>query len=74
MIPIIIYLSLLTGGFILQDNFQLDLSLVSFEIIKKNLLRYIVGSLVLATFCSIVSGIVSYFLLIYFSQKTIKNA
>lgn len=74
MISIIIYLSLLTGGFILQDNFQLDLSLVSFEIIKKNLLRYIVGSLVLATFCSIVSGIVSYFLLIYFSQKTIKNA
>ena len=45
-----------------------------YAFIKKNLLRYIVGSLVLATFCSIVSGIVSYFLLTYFSQKKVKNA
>ena len=74
MIPLIIYLSLLTGGFILQDHFHLDFSLVSFEIIKKNLLRYIIGSLVLATFCSIVSGVLSYFLLTYFSQKKVKNA
>lgn len=74
MIPLIIYLSLVTGGFILQDNFHLDLRNVSFEIIKKDLLRYLVGSIVLALFCSIVTGFVSYFILTYFKKKTRKNA
>ena len=74
MIPIIIYLSLLTGSLILQDKMEFDFEVISFEIIKKNLLRYVIGSFVFATFCSILSGIVSYFILSFFSQKTVKNA
>jgi len=74
MIPLIIYLSILLGSIILQDKFQLDLSLVSFDIIKKNLLRYIIGSFVLATICSVSAGLVSYFMLTYFGQKSIKDA
>ena len=74
MIPIIIYLSLVTGGFILQDSFHFNLSTVTFALIKKNLLRYIVGSFVLALLCSVTSGLISYFILTLFSQKSIKNA
>lgn len=74
MIPIIIYLSLLTGSLILQDKMEFDFEVISFEIIKKNLLRYVIGSFVFAAFCSILSGIVSYFILSFFSQKTVKNA
>lgn len=74
MIPIIIYLSLLTGSLILQDKMEFDFEVISFEIIKKNLLRYVIGSFAFATFCSILSGIVSYFILSFFSQKTVKNA
>ncbi|SFN21383.1 hypothetical protein SAMN05421738_108105 [Algoriella xinjiangensis] len=66
MIPIIIYLSLLTGSLILQDKMEFDFEVISFEIIKKNLLRYVIGSFAFATFCSILSGIVSYFILSFF--------
>ena len=74
MIPIIIYLSLLTGSFILQDKMEFDFDVISFQIIKKNLVRYIIGSFAFATFCSILSGVISYFILSFFSQKTVKNA
>ena len=74
MIPIIIYLSLLTGSFILQDKMEFDFDVISFQIIKKNLVRYVIGSFAFATFCSILSGVISYFILSFFSQKTVKNA
>ena len=74
MIQIILYLLLLTGSFILQDIIVFDFDVISFQIIKKNLVRYVIGSFAFATFCSILSGVISYFILSFFSQKTVKNA
>lgn len=68
-IPFILYLSYVTGGFVLgegswQVNFDLNL-----ESIKSNLLQYIIGSVTLAISAACILGSLSYLILILVKKK-----
>ena len=70
MIPIILYLSYVTGGWVMKSEsnikFNANLSVKSFE---NNLLQYVTGSIVLAIILSIFAGIISFVILKYFRKK-----
>lgn len=71
MIPLIVYLSLKTGGIFVKQkvDFLFSWDAVSMDFIQIHLLQYIIGSLVLASFTSILFGILSYLLLIYYKKR-----
>lgn len=71
MIPLIVYLSLKTGGIFVKQkvDFVFSWDAVSMDFIQIQLLQYIIGSLVLASFTSILLGILSYLLLIYHKKR-----
>ncbi len=64
MIPLLLYLSYISGGYILKTGsnikFSTDLSVKSFE---NNLIQYVVGSIVLAVIFSIFAGLISFIIL-----------
>jgi glycosyltransferase involved in cell wall biosynthesis len=61
MIPIILYLSFVTGSIILGKGVHLNLvSPVTFEFVKNNLFQYIIGSLTLAVALSLFFGLLMY--------------
>jgi len=70
MIPILLYLSYVTGGIVMgtgsKIRFTPDLSVKSFG---NNLLQYIIGSIVLAFILSILAGIISYIILKLLRKK-----
>lgn len=72
MIPILLYLSYLTGGIVLGTGsnirFSADLTVKSFE---TNLIQYIVGSIVLSVIMSIAIGIISFLLLKIFRRGNV---
>lgn len=65
MIPVIIYLSLLTGGLILHRSvLSLKGGHGSFILMfKQNLFQYLIGSVCLAVIASIISGLITFLLL-----------
>jgi len=64
MIPIILYLSYITGGWVLSVKndvvFSNDISLAW---VRDNLYQYIVGSIVFAILLSIIIGLITFVLL-----------
>jgi uncharacterized protein (DUF2062 family) len=70
MIPVILYLSYVTGGCVMQSEsnikFSTNLSVKSFE---NNLLQYVIGSIALAIILSIFIGIISFLILKCFRKK-----
>lgn len=70
MIPIILYLSYVTGGWVMHSEsnikFSTNLSVKSFE---NNLIQYVIGSIVLAIILSIFAGIISFIILKGFRKK-----
>ncbi len=73
MIPLILYLSYLTGGIVSAGtgsriSFSSDLSVKSFE---SNLMQYVVGSIVLAVILSILAGVISFIILQLFRKKRV---
>ncbi|NQV01542.1 MAG: DUF2062 domain-containing protein [Bacteroidia bacterium] len=71
MIPIILFISYMTGGFVLgveTSHFEFY-SGIDFEWIKQNLIQYIVGSFVFGALLAPVSGLVTYILLVLFRKK-----
>jgi glycosyltransferase involved in cell wall biosynthesis len=70
MIPVILYFSYITGGFLIQAKnnikFSTDLSVKSFE---NSLLQYVIGSIALAIILSIFAGIISFIILKNFRKK-----
>jgi glycosyltransferase involved in cell wall biosynthesis len=70
MIPIILYLSYVTGGWVMHSEsnikFSTNLSVKSFE---NNLIQYVIGSIVLAIILSIFVGIISFIILKRFRKK-----
>jgi glycosyltransferase involved in cell wall biosynthesis len=70
MIPIILYLSYVTGGFVMNNGnnimFSAGLSVKSFE---NNLLQYVIGSIVFAIILSIFAGIISFVILKLFRKE-----
>jgi len=72
ILPLILYLSYLTGGLVLGKTSVRITSLAgaSFHSIKNNLFQYIVGSFVFAFALSIATGLIVFFLLKIFRKKT----
>jgi uncharacterized protein (DUF2062 family) len=69
MIPFIIYLSYVTGSFILgEGSWALDLEL-SAQAIKENLMQYLLGAAALSLMAASAFGIVSYSLLTVFKKR-----
>ena len=70
MIPLLLYLSYTTGGYVMENSnkikFSTDLSVRSFE---ENLLQYVIGSIIFAVVLSILAGIISFMLLKIFRNR-----
>ena len=70
MIPFILYLSYVTGGYIMRSEsnikFSTSLSIKSFE---NNLIQYVIGSVVLAIILSVFAGIIAFVILRLFRKK-----
>jgi glycosyltransferase involved in cell wall biosynthesis len=69
MIPVILYLSYITGVYVTRSHLTLDFSSISFASIKHNLQCYIIGSLVFALLMAIFIGSVSYVLMRIFRKN-----
>jgi uncharacterized protein (DUF2062 family) len=62
MIPVILYLSFVTGSIVMGRGARLNMvSPVTFGFIKDNLFQYIVGSIILALIVSLFFGLMMYF-------------
>ena len=71
MIPFLLYGSYLTGCKVLNRPVELHLTNISFENVKSVLEQYLIGSVIFATACSILAGIITISLLtIYRRPKT----
>lgn len=73
MIPIILFASFKTGSlFVDADKLNLVFhSDISFDLIKDNLIQYIVGSLVFGVALALSFGIITYILLLIFRKKPV---
>ena len=70
MIPFILYLSYVTGSYVLgQGSWLVDIDL-NLESIGQNLKQYLAGAVVFASIASIVLGALSYILLIIFKRSS----
>jgi glycosyltransferase involved in cell wall biosynthesis len=70
MIPLILYLSYITGGYVLSMDNHLDFSSdFSLSWVENNLLQYVVGSAVFAVIASVCSGLLTFVLLKVFRSK-----
>lgn len=75
MIPLIIFASFKTGGLFIESN-KLMLNYnsgISLDLIKDNLVQYIIGSLVFGVVLAITFGITTYISLLIFKKPTYKN-
>jgi len=70
MIPIILYLSFVTGGIILSaDNHAVFSSDISFTWVRDNLFQYIIGAVVFAVIAALISGLVTFVFLKLLRKK-----
>ncbi|MEO6175419.1 MAG: DUF2062 domain-containing protein [Flavobacterium circumlabens] len=73
-IPFIIYGSLKMGSYFVSSETPLVLdSSLTLDDIQKNATQYIVGSLILATVSALITGLLSYLLLTFFSSRKNKK-
>ncbi len=70
LIPLVLYISFLTGGFIFNQSINIDFDKkFDFENIQNDLFQYYLGAIVLATLSGIFVGVMSYLLLLIFRQE-----
>lgn len=70
MIPIILYLSYITGGLVLGRGAGIDFhSNITLEFVTENLFQYIIGSLVFGLILALVLGLITYFVLLVFRRR-----
>lgn len=71
MIPLIIYLSLKTGGLFVSQkaDFEFSWDNISIDVIKIHLMQYLIGSFILALFSATLLGLLSYLLLIFYKKR-----
>lgn len=71
MIPLIIYLSLKTGGLFVSQkaDFEFSWDNISIDVIKIHLMQYLIGSFILALFSATLLGLLSYLLLIFHKKR-----
>jgi uncharacterized protein (DUF2062 family) len=68
MIPVILYLSYVTGSFVLGDgSWNVDIEL-NLESVGMNLKQYLVGAVVFAILAGVVTGAISYLILVLFKR------
>jgi len=70
-IPFIVIASLKVGSFFVGESGEIliDFDNISFDSIKNHLLQYIVGSTILATFMSVLLGLICYVILNFYNRK-----
>ncbi|MEI8202516.1 MAG: DUF2062 domain-containing protein [Bacteroidota bacterium] len=70
LVPIILYVSYKTGGLLMNSpsNLAYD-QYFTFEIIQHNVLQYLLGSIVFGVFLALFTGVLSWFLLMFFRRK-----
>ncbi len=75
MIPLILYLSYITGGLILNKtgSNNIDFSGITLEFVKNNLIQYIVGSIFFGIISSLCFGLFTFVFLKLFRKKIIKG-
>lgn len=72
MIPFILYLSYLTGGFVLSaDNHMAFNSNISFAWVRDNLFQYVIGAFIFAVMAALFFGVVTFILLKVFRRKPV---
>ncbi|MDR2622244.1 MAG: DUF2062 domain-containing protein, partial [Dysgonamonadaceae bacterium] len=69
MLPFILYGSFAIGAWVLERPFRLDLSHVSFETVKEDIVQYLTGSVLLAVVAAVAFGVITYLLLSIFRKK-----
>ena len=72
-VPFTIAISLFFGSYFIsgeQPNTEQEFNL---EMVKANLLQYVIGSFIFASIFSVIIGFVFYFLLNFFSKKKVKT-
>lgn len=73
MIPLILYLSYLTGGIVLGENAGLLPEYpITLAFVKNNLYQYVIGSLLFAVFLSLLSGIILFIVLSCYRKHRLK--
>jgi glycosyltransferase involved in cell wall biosynthesis len=68
MIPLILFGSYVTGGWIVGNPLDFNWNTITFDAVKQDFWQYIIGSLVLAVACAIFAGIMSFILLSIFRK------
>jgi glycosyltransferase involved in cell wall biosynthesis len=75
MIPLILYLSYLTGSLALGDRAHLMPEYpITLAFVKNNLYQYVVGAILFAVIMSLISGLVFYITLTYYRKYRLKPA
>lgn len=79
MIPIILYLSYITGGLVLGNGIGIKFTTdITFEFVAENLYQYVIGSLIFGVILAIVLGLITYIALLIFRknppEKTTKKS
>lgn len=62
-IPFVIAVSLFLGAPFVSGDSDVFTQELNFDLVKNNLLQYVIGSMILASSASVISGVVTYFLL-----------
>jgi len=69
MIPIILYLSYITGGIVLGKGAGIDFhSEITMEFVMENLIQYVLGSVIFGLILAAVLGLFTYFALVFFRK------
>ncbi|MEE4255943.1 MAG: DUF2062 domain-containing protein [Bacteroidales bacterium] len=75
MIPIILYLSYISGGMVMGRGAGIDFSSdITLEFVTENLLQYILGSLVLGVVLACLLGLITYILLFIFRKNPVAGS
>ncbi len=69
LIPLVIFASMIIGDPFLKGKTDFNNMEFTIEMIKNNLLQYLIGSLILSTFSALFFGVISYLFLNYFSPE-----
>lgn len=72
IIPLLLHLSFLTGGFLLNQSSNINFSPeFDFANIKNDLFQYYIGAVIFASVVGLFSGLISYILLMIFRKEII---
>ncbi len=75
MIPLILYLSYITGGIVLGKGAGINFdSGITMAFVTENLFQYVLGSLIFGLIVATILGLITYFALLIFRKQTITKS